>query len=154
MSCQTSTPHLPLAALDFFECNSMPFGLCNVPATFQRLMQSCLQELNLIFCLIYLDNIISLQMAEEHLHCLCIIFDQFREYNLKMKPSKCDFFQERKHLPSSSSLKGWGRHQQLEPEGHHRVHPTTDLYRGSHFSQSGGPLQDVQQGICRHYTAP
>ena len=58
----------------------MPFGLCNVPDSFQWLMQYCLRELNLIYCLIYLDDIvIFLQMAEEHLHCLCIIFDQFIE---------------------------------------------------------------------------
>ena len=31
-------------------------------------------------------------MAEEHLHHLCIIFVWFREHNLKLKPSKCDFF--------------------------------------------------------------
>ena len=31
-------------------------------------------------------------MAEEHLHHICIIFDQFREHNLTLKPSKCDFF--------------------------------------------------------------
>ena len=71
----------------------MPFGLCNVPATFQWLMENCLRELNLTYCLIYLDNIIIFSwMAEEHLHYLCIVFDQFREHNLKLKPSKCDFF--------------------------------------------------------------
>ena len=81
--------------LGFFKCNCMPFGLCNVPATFQWLMQNCLGELNLIYCLIYLDDIvIFLQMAEEHLHHLCIVFDQFREHNLKLKPSKCNFFRE------------------------------------------------------------
>ena len=79
--------------LGFFKCDGMCFGLCNVPATFQRLMQNCLRELNLTYCLIYLDNIISFsQMTEEHLHCLCIIFDWFREHNLKLKPSKCNFF--------------------------------------------------------------
>ena len=31
--------------LGFFECDHMPFGLCNVPAMFQRLMQNCLGEL-------------------------------------------------------------------------------------------------------------
>ena len=73
----------------------MPFGLCNVPATFQRLMQNCLSELNLIYCLIYLDDIIVFsQMAEEHLHRLHVVFDQFREYNLKLKPSKCSLFKE------------------------------------------------------------
>ena len=41
--------------LRFFECDCMPFGLCNVPVTFQRLMQNFLDELNLIYCL---DNLI------------------------------------------------------------------------------------------------
>ena len=82
-----------VGSLGFFECNCMLFGLCNAPATFQRLMQNCLRELNLTYCLIYLDDIIIfLQMAEEHLHHLHIVFDQFREHNLKLKPSKCDFF--------------------------------------------------------------
>ena len=44
--------------LGFFKCDCMPFGLCNAPVTSQRLMQNCLGELNLIYCLIYLDNII------------------------------------------------------------------------------------------------
>ena len=81
--------------LGFFKCNCMPFGLCNAPAMFQRLMQICLGKLNLICCLIYLDDIIIfLQTAEEHLHRLCVVFDQFREYNLKLKPSKCSLFKE------------------------------------------------------------
>ena len=81
--------------LGFFECDHMPFGLCNVLAMFQRLMQNCLGELNLIYCLIYLDDIILfLQMEEEHLHRLHVVFDQFREYNLKLKPSKCSLFKE------------------------------------------------------------
>ena len=36
--------------LGFFEGDHMPFGLCNVLAMFQRLMQNCLRELNLIYC--------------------------------------------------------------------------------------------------------
>ena len=72
--------------LGFFECNCMLFGLCNAPATFQRLMQNCLGELNLIYCLIYLDDIIVFSwMADKHLHRLHVVFNQFREYNLKLK---------------------------------------------------------------------
>ena len=79
----------------FFECNCMPFGLCNMPAMFQRLMQNCLSKLNLIYCLIYLDDIIIfLWTVEEHLHRLHVVFDWFREYNLKLKPSKCNLFKE------------------------------------------------------------
>ena len=58
-------------------------------------MQNCLGKLNLIYCLIYLDDIIiSLQAAEEHLHRLHLVFNQFREYNLKLKPSKYSLFKE------------------------------------------------------------
>ena len=62
--------------LAFFKCNCIPFGLCNMPATFHRLMQICLMELNLTYCPIYLDDIVVfLQTTEEHLHHLYIIFD-------------------------------------------------------------------------------
>ena len=62
--------------LGFFECNCMPFGLYNASVTFQRLMQNCLGELNLIYCLIYLDDIIMfLQTTVEHLHRLWMVFD-------------------------------------------------------------------------------
>ena len=74
----------------------MPFGLCNAPATFQWLMQNCMGELNLIYCLIYLDDLIMfLQMVEEHLHQLYHIFDWLRKYNLKFKPSQCSLFKEK-----------------------------------------------------------
>ena len=72
------------------------FGFYNAPATFQWLMQNCMGELNLIYCLIYLDDlIVFLQMAEEHLHRLHVIFNWLREYNLKLKPSKCSLFKEK-----------------------------------------------------------
>ena len=79
--------------LEFFECDCLPLGLCNTPAMFQRLMHNCLGKWNLIYYLIYLDNIIMfLQTAEEHLHKLHVVFDWFQEDNLKLKPSKCSLF--------------------------------------------------------------
>ena len=81
--------------LGFFECDRMPFGLCNAPATFQWLMQNCMGELNFIYCLIYLDDLIVFsRTVGEYLHRLCVVFDHLREYNLKLKPSKCSLFQE------------------------------------------------------------
>ena len=66
--------------LGFFECDRMPFGLCNALATFQWLMQNCMGDLNFIYCLIYLDDlIVFLQTAEEHLHHLNVVFDHLRE---------------------------------------------------------------------------
>ena len=80
--------------LGFYEFTCMPFGLCNTPATFQHLMQNTLGELNLMYCIIYLDNVIVFGcMEEEHLECLHVVFERFREFNLKLKPLKCSFFQ-------------------------------------------------------------
>ena len=80
--------------LGFYEFTCMPFGLCNVPVTFQHLMQNTLGELNLTSCIIYLDDVIVFcQTEEEHLEQFCVIFKWFHEFNLKLKPSKCLFFQ-------------------------------------------------------------
>ena len=97
-----------LGNLGFFECDRMPFGLCNAPATFQQLMQNCMGELNFIYCLTYLDDLIMfLQLAEEHLHRLHVVCDCLREYNLKLKPSKCSLFQkEINYLAHQVSKKG------------------------------------------------
>ena len=51
-----------------FEFNVMPFGLCNAPATFQRLMDLILAGLQWSACLVYLDDIIIMgKSLEEHL---------------------------------------------------------------------------------------
>ena len=44
--------------MGFFECNRMAFGLTNAPATFPRLMERCMGEVNLKECLIFLDDIL------------------------------------------------------------------------------------------------
>ena len=43
-----------LGPLGFFECNRMSFGATNAPTTFQRLMESCLGDLNLTWCIIWM----------------------------------------------------------------------------------------------------
>ena len=82
-----------LGNLGFFKCEHMLFGLYNASAMFQKLMQNCLGELNLTYCLIYLDDVILfLKMAEEHVQHLHIVLNHFWEHNLKLKPTKCKFF--------------------------------------------------------------
>ena len=79
-------------SMGIFEFLRMPYGLCNAPATFQRLMQNCLGELNLTYALIYLDDVIVFSRTEEeHLTRLRAVFERFREHGLKLKPSKCHF---------------------------------------------------------------
>ena len=80
--------------LRFYKFTHVLFGLCNAPATFQCLMQNTLGELNLTYCVIYLDDVIIFGHTEkEHLEHLCVVFERFWEFNLKLKPSKCLFFQ-------------------------------------------------------------
>ena len=78
----------------FYKFTHMPFGLCNARVTFQHLMQNTLGELNLMYCVIYLDDVIIFgHTEEEHLEHLHVVFERFWEFNLKLKPSKCSFFQ-------------------------------------------------------------
>ena len=97
-----------LGSMGLYECESMPFGLCNAPPTFQRLMQNCLGELNLTYCLIYLDDVIVFsEVPEEHLQRMRVVFDHLQEHSLKLKPSKCDVFKsEINYLVHHVSQKG------------------------------------------------
>ena len=97
-----------LGSMGLYECESMPFGLCNAPPTFQRLMLNCLGELNLNYCLIYLDDIIIFSRTEEeHLERMRVVFDRFREHGLKLKPSKCEVFKtEINYLAHHMSKRG------------------------------------------------
>ena len=97
-----------LGSKGLYECESMPFGLCNAQPTFQRLIQNCLGKLNLTYCLIYLDDMIVFsEMPEEHLQRMCVVFDHLREHGLKLKLSKCDVFKsEINYLAHHVSRKG------------------------------------------------
>ena len=82
--------------LGLFECDRMPFGLTNAPATFQRLMESCLGDLHLNWCIIYLDDIIVFsETPQKHIKRLCGVFQKLASAGLKLKPSKCEFFKKK-----------------------------------------------------------
>ena len=77
-----------------FRFRTMPFGLCNAGATFQRLMDLLLNGLNLEACLVYLDDIIIFSTTlEQHLDRLAQVLDRLQRANLKLKPSKCALMQ-------------------------------------------------------------
>ena len=78
-----------------FAFNVMPFGLCNAPATFQRLMDCTMRGLQYEVCLIYLDDIIVFSNDIPTQLCrLSLIFERLKMANLKLKPSKCSFLQQ------------------------------------------------------------
>ena len=81
----TSSGHL-------YEFNQVPFGLCNAPATFSRLMDCVLSGLHWETCLFYLDDIIVFSSTwEEHLARLRQVFERLRHANLKLGANKCTF---------------------------------------------------------------
>ena len=81
--------------LGFYECDTMPFGATNAPATFQRLMHDCLGDLNMNWCTVYLDDIIVFSdTKEEHLKRLEAVFQKLIAAGLKLKPTKCFFFKD------------------------------------------------------------
>ncbi len=76
-----------------FEWDRMPFGLCNAPATFQRLMQRCLGGQLVDTTLVYLDDVIVYSPDfESHLQHLEQVFRAMEKYGLKLQPDKCQLF--------------------------------------------------------------
>jgi hypothetical protein len=75
-----------------FQFKVMPFGLCNAPATFQRLMDMVLAGLQWSNCLVYLDDvIIPGRTFEEHMENLQSVLERFRNAGLMLKLTKCSF---------------------------------------------------------------
>ena len=71
----------------------MPFGLCNAPSTFERLMERVLAGLHWKILLVYLDDIIVFaNTVTEELERLDVVFSRLREAGLKLKPRKCTLF--------------------------------------------------------------
>ena len=79
-----------------WQFKKMPFGLCNAPATFVRLMEKVLRGLSFKICLVYLDDIIVMSKTfEEHLENLAQVISCLKEADLKLHPKKCDLFKEK-----------------------------------------------------------
>ena len=77
-----------------FQFNVLPFGLCNAPATFERLMERVLRGLQWERCLLYLDDVLVFGATfKETIANLDRVLARFQSSNLKVKPSKCSLLQ-------------------------------------------------------------
>ncbi|MEW8547985.1 MAG: retropepsin-like aspartic protease/reverse transcriptase, partial [Candidatus Thiodiazotropha sp.] len=77
-----------------FQFLVMPFGLCNAGATFERAIETVLGSLRWEKCICYLDDVIIFGSDfQTTLDNLRAVFSRLRKANLKLKPSKCKFFQ-------------------------------------------------------------
>ena len=77
-----------------YRYRTMPFGVCNAGATFQRLMDVVMSGLHLDVCLIYFDDIIVFsKTVEKHIERLVRVLRRLRSAGLKLKPEKCSLMQ-------------------------------------------------------------
>ena len=76
-----------------FQFAVMSFGLCNAPATFERLMSQVMRGLHWKRCLVYIDDILVFgNDFESALHNLELVLDRVAEYGLQLKSTKCNLF--------------------------------------------------------------
>ena len=77
-----------------YEFTHMPFGLSNSRSSFCHLMEMCLGDQQFITLLLYLDSIcIFAASIDEMLDHIELVFKWLEDFNLKIKPKKCHFFQ-------------------------------------------------------------
>ena len=73
-----------------YQFTVMPFGVCNGPSSFQRLMSVVLRVLQWQICLVYLNDVIVFAKTfDEHLERLEAVFERLLDAGLRLKPSKC-----------------------------------------------------------------
>ncbi|GFT32304.1 retrovirus-related Pol polyprotein from transposon opus [Trichonephila clavipes] len=79
----------------------MPFGLCNAPATFERMMDNLLRHFKWTMCLCYLDDIIVFsETFEDHLIRLRLVLKCLQEAGLKLNSKRSVFLLPKKFLLS------------------------------------------------------
>lgn len=79
-----------LCPLGFFQFERMPQGITGAPATFQRLMEKAVGDMNLLQVLVYLDDLIVFgKTLEEHEQRLLKVLDRLEEFGLKLSIDKC-----------------------------------------------------------------
>ena len=93
-----------------YEYNTMPFGLCGAPATFQRCMELVMRNLQWSIVIIYLDDlIIHAKSFSEHLERLDQVLSRLATSGLKLKSCKCHLLQQEVvflgHVVSSEGLR-------------------------------------------------
>ena len=79
--------------MGLYRYSRLPFGVASAPAIFQRTMDTILQGLSHVQC--YIDDIIVIGTDdEEHIRNLEEVLARLRSHGIRVKSSKCSFFQE------------------------------------------------------------
>lgn len=92
-----------------FEMIRLPMGLCNSPATFERIVEHILGDLNYTSVLLFLDDILCFSNTfDQHIERLGTVLERLTKYGLKLNGKKCKFFQTQVlylgHMVSSAGI--------------------------------------------------
>lgn len=90
---EESQPKSPFVShCGLYQFRVLPFGLCNAPATYQRLMNNVLAGLIYKTCVVYVDDIVVASPTfEEHLKDVEEVLHRLRTAGLSLKLKKCQF---------------------------------------------------------------
>jgi hypothetical protein len=76
-----------------YSWESVPFGLCNAPPHFSRIMDMVLNGLYWSVCSIFIDDICIFSTdLDTHVKDLGTVFNRLMDYGLSIKPEKCQLF--------------------------------------------------------------
>ena len=141
-----------------YEYNRMPYGVMGGPATFQRLMETCLGDLVYNGVLIYIDDIlIYSKNFEDHKKKVDLVLNKLRQHGLKIRLKKCQFLrQEVKYLGHVVSSEGVKTNpEKIRAIAEWPIPRTEDELRSfvatcgyyrryiKHFAQVSTPLQEI-----------
>lgn len=108
-----------------FEFNRMPFGLCNAPGTFQRLMEWIFGDQSFQSLLLYLDDIVIFSTTfSQHLERLEMVLERLRQHFSEIKNVKMSFFSERSQIPGPCHLCRGSGYRSREGQGSKGVEAT------------------------------
>ncbi|GFX62137.1 retrovirus-related Pol polyprotein from transposon opus [Trichonephila clavipes] len=124
-----------------YEFKVMPFGLCNAPATFERMMDNLLRNFKWTMCLCYLDDIIVFsETFEDHLIRLRLVLKCLQEAGLKLNSKEVSFAA-----------------QEVKIQGHHvssnGVRPDPDKIKAVRNFPTPKNIHDIRSflGLCSYF---
>ena len=81
------------SSMGLYKFIHMLFGLSNAGSSFCHLMEQYLGDQQFVTLLLYLDDIcIFAPTIDDMFDQIELVFDRLKQYNLKIKPKKCQFF--------------------------------------------------------------
>ena len=112
-------------------------------------METCLGDLQLNWCIIYLDDtIVFTIIAKEHLERLQVVFTKLRGAGLKLKPKKCDILQNKDCVSGPCSVQGWSPNRQAQNSGCEEVACSSYCNRGQVLPGVCQLQPSVPEGVC------